>query len=56
MREIQTNKVMRCEHCGGPLRLYRDGINCLMCGRSLDHKCENCRCSTEMTAAERKVA
>jgi len=56
MKEIQANKVMRCEHCGGPMRLYRDGINCLMCGRALEHRCENCRCPENRTVEDKKVA
>lgn len=42
-KENKTQRMVRCKHCGGPMRLYRDGINCLMCGRTLEHSCERCR-------------
>lgn len=31
-----------CNHCGGPLRPYRDSVTCLMCGRDADHMCKDC--------------
>ena len=40
---IKKSRMVRCKHCGGPMRLYRDGINCLMCGRTPEHSCERCR-------------
>ncbi|MDH3973446.1 MAG: hypothetical protein OEV42_04115 [Deltaproteobacteria bacterium] len=42
-KEKNASKMIRCKHCGGPMRLYRDGINCLMCGRTLEHSCERCK-------------
>ena len=52
------SKMIRCRHCGGPMRLYRDGINCLMCGRTLEHNCERCKFPGEVleVAAEKQVA
>lgn len=53
-------KVIRCSHCGGAMRDYRDGINCLLCGRALEHSCDLCKhpeynaMATE--ALEKKVA
>ena len=34
---------IKCKHCGGVMRLYRDGVSCLMCGRSMEHSCERCK-------------
>lgn len=31
-----------CNHCGGVLRFFEDDISCLMCGRNVNHFCENC--------------
>ncbi len=35
--------VRVCHHCGGLLRQYRGSLTCLMCGRDVDHECQNCR-------------
>ncbi len=40
---LQGRKVIRCSHCGGAMRDYRDGVNCLLCGRTLEHSCERCK-------------
>ena len=32
-----------CNHCGGPVRLSLGGYSCMMCGRSIQHSCENCQ-------------
>lgn len=59
MNETKTKKmtkVMRCRHCGGPMRLYRDDISCLMCGRSLEHTCERCRFIEIKEMPRKKVA
>lgn len=39
----KRRRVIRCSHCGGVMRDYRDGVNCLLCGRTLEHSCERCR-------------
>ncbi len=39
----EKSAVIRCKHCGGAMRLYRDGVSCLMCGRSMEHNCERCK-------------
>lgn len=46
-KETNVKQVARCRHCGGPLREYRNGISCLMCGREVDHSCERCRYAEE---------
>ncbi len=52
----KANKVIRCRHCGGPMRFYRDGINCLMCGRGLEHSCDRCRQPEKVELPRKKVA
>jgi len=54
----KSDRIIRCRHCGGPMRLYREDINCLMCGRTLEHSCERCKHAEEPVAelAEKKVA
>lgn len=54
--ENDTTRVIRCKHCGGPMRLYRDGINCLMCGRTLEHRCDMCKHAEGSELEHRKVA
>lgn len=41
--ETKKNESLRCKHCGGPMRMYRGDINCLMCGRTVEHSCERCK-------------
>lgn len=41
--ETKKNETLRCKHCGGPMRMYRGDINCLMCGRTVEHSCERCK-------------
>ena len=41
--EQQYSRVVRCSHCGGAMRDYRDGVNCLLCGRTLEHSCDRCK-------------
>ena len=41
--ETRKSKISRCKHCGGPMRMYRGDINCLMCGRAVEHSCERCK-------------
>ena len=56
--EKKMSKMIRCKHCGGPMRLYRDGINCLMCGRTPEHSCERCKYADAVTedVAQKQVA
>lgn len=51
---IINRKIVRCRHCGGAMRDYRDGISCLLCGRSLEHSCDHCR-NPEEENFEKKV-
>jgi len=38
-QETQKN----CYHCGGVIAVTGEElVSCLMCGRSVGHKCENC--------------
>lgn len=39
----KNRRAIRCSHCGGAMRDYRDGINCLLCGRTLEHSCDRCK-------------
>lgn len=39
----EERKVIRCSHCGGAMRDYREGVSCLLCGRTLEHSCERCK-------------
>ncbi len=54
--EKDTGRVIRCKHCGGLVRLYRDGINCIMCGRTMEHRCEECKHAEEYELEHKKVA
>lgn len=56
MKEKVVEKAVRCKHCGGIMRMYRGGVNCMMCGRSLDHHCEYCKNADRQESREKKVA
>ena len=56
MKDAKDEKAIRCRHCGGIMRLYRGGISCMMCGRSLEHSCEYCKYPDQHEVRERKVA
>jgi len=56
MKEKKERSAARCKHCGGMMRLYRDGVNCIMCGRGMNHFCIDCMCLEEGEAQQKKVA
>ena len=49
-------KAMRCRHCGGTMRDYRDGVSCLLCGRTLEHRCDSCKLEEEKTCLKKEAA
>ncbi|GMT43137.1 MAG: hypothetical protein IEMM0002_1548 [bacterium] len=36
------NGTRICKHCNGHLRYYHGTLTCLMCGRDVDHVCQEC--------------
>jgi hypothetical protein len=58
MENEKVKETQKCRHCGGPMRDYRGGINCLMCGRSDEHSCERCKYAEvdDRYGLKRKVA
>ncbi len=41
--ETKKSEILRCKHCGGPMRMYSGDVNCLMCGRTIEHSCDRCK-------------
>lgn len=56
----ENRRIVRCSHCGGAMRDYREGITCILCGRSPEHFCDRCHYpeygEAYRKAEERKVA
>lgn len=41
-----------CKHCTGHMRFYRGTFSCMMCGREVDHVCEDCLANKEELLVE----
>ena len=39
---MKEDKQSKCYHCGGALTASEEMVACLMCGRTIGHKCELC--------------
>ncbi len=50
--DFVISDMRTCKHCTGHMRFYRGTFSCMMCGREVDHICEECLANKEELLVE----